>query len=236
MDSVATLFRPLTRPPGSSRLSAWIAAIALGLGATVARGQEAMPPANLYLRVCSACHGEKGDGRSLATGALVSSPRDFTTEGARTNLSREYMIAIVRDGRPHSAMVGRTTRLAQGEIEGVIDFIRTAFMVPEPGTQLHQGRELYRTSCASCHGIRGEGGAARGAIPASPPISDALGRRGLTPEGKVKAIARERHIPGLPVAGPGLSPDEVEAVAGYIRTAFIEAGAGKRAPGLPKPE
>ncbi|HEX4944842.1 MAG TPA: cytochrome c [Usitatibacteraceae bacterium] len=217
-------------------IPALLAAIVSAFAVTAARGDAPMQPADLFLRVCSVCHGEKGDGKSLASTALKTSPRDFTTEEARTSLSREYMIAIVRDGRPHSAMVGRTMRLTHAEIEGVVDFIRTAFMAPEPGTPLAQGRALYRKSCASCHGDRGQGGPARGAIPASAPISAARARAGLTSEDMVEAISRERHIPGLPVVGSGLTADEVSAIVGYIRTAFIEAAAGRRAAGLPKAE
>ena len=88
--------------------------------------------AALYRRVCSACHGEKGDGCSLAAGALATPPRDFTSGEARLVLSREYMIAIVRDGRPHTPMVARSRRLTQREAEGVVDYIRSAFMAPGP--------------------------------------------------------------------------------------------------------
>lgn len=88
--------------------------------------------AALYGRVCAACHGEKGDGCSLAAGALATPPRDFTTAEARLVLSREYMIAIVRDGRPHTPMVARSRRLTQEEAEGVVDYIRSAFMAPAP--------------------------------------------------------------------------------------------------------
>ena len=38
------------------------------------------------------------------------------------------MIAIVRDGRPHTPMVGRGERLSQQEIEAAVDYIRATFM------------------------------------------------------------------------------------------------------------
>lgn len=209
-------------------------AIALAVSAMAARGEAPSPSAALFLRVCSACHGERGDGRSLASTALKTPPRDFSTEAARTGLSREYMIAIVRDGRPHTAMVGRTERLTQAEIEGVVDFIRAAFMVPDPDSPLALGRAHYRKSCASCHGDRGHGSAAHGGMPASPPISASRARPGLTAEAMAEAISRQPHIPGSPVPGPNLSPDDVKAVVAYIRGAFIEASSGRRAASAPK--
>ncbi|MDH5264164.1 MAG: c-type cytochrome [Betaproteobacteria bacterium] len=204
------------------------ACIAFVTGGAVARDGAGRGPADLYLRVCSACHGEKGNGQSLASGALKTAPRDFTTEAARTGLSREYMIAIVRDGRPHTAMAGRASRLPQDEVEAVVDFIRAAFLPPEPGTELALGRALYRRSCASCHGDRGQGGAARGAIPSSPPVSAARARPGLTAEAIAGAILREPHAPGIPASTSGFAEPEARAIAAYIRSAFIEAAAGAR--------
>lgn len=91
----------------------------------------AIDPAALYQRYCSACHGEKGDGNSLAQSALATKPRDFTAEESRLRLTREYMIAIVRDGRPHTPMTARSTRLSQEEVEAVVDYIRRRFMSAE---------------------------------------------------------------------------------------------------------
>jgi mono/diheme cytochrome c family protein len=207
------------------------ACVAFSTGATAARGEDPAASAALFLRVCSACHGERGDGKSLASAALKTTPRDFTTEQARTSLSREYMIAIVRDGRPHTAMVGRSVRLTQAEIEGVVDFIRTAFMPPEPGSPLAQGRAIYRTSCASCHGDRGQGRARRGAMAPAPPISPARARSGLGAGEMVEAILRQEHAPEL-----ALTAGEAQSVAAYVRTTFIETAAGRRATGAPRAE
>lgn len=181
-----------------------------------------------YQRVCSACHGERGDGRSLAAGALRNAPRDFTTEQAREALSREYMIAIVRDGRPHTPMVGRTERLGQADIEAVVDFIRAAFIPPEPGSPLAAGRSAYRRACAGCHGERGQGGPARAGLPAAPPVAAALAAPGLTAERMLRAMLRDPHVPGARVEGLPLSGGEADAVAGYVRSAFIESAPGRR--------
>ena len=86
--------------------------------------------AAIYRRHCAACHGEKGDARSRARQALASPPRDFTAPDVRRELTREYMIVIVREGRPHKAMVGRKARLSEEQIESVVDYIRAAFMPP----------------------------------------------------------------------------------------------------------
>lgn len=217
-----------------SGLQSILIGVVFACAATIASGQELARSAELFQRACSVCHGERGDGRSLANTSFKTAPRDFTTEQARANLSREYMIAIVRDGRPHTAMVGRTARLDQAQVEGVVDFIRTAFMVPEPGTPLALGHALYRKSCASCHGDRGQGGAARGAIPASPPLSTTRARPGLTADVMVEAMSSARHAALAGASGAGLTADEARAAVAYIRTAFIENVAERRDTGAQK--
>jgi mono/diheme cytochrome c family protein len=81
----------------------------------------------LYHNYCSVCHGEHGDGRSRARNALVPPPRDFTTAQA---LSRDYMIAIVTNGKPGTAMVSWKTQLGEREVAAVVDYIRAAFVNP----------------------------------------------------------------------------------------------------------
>ena len=204
------------------------AALLLGLSPAGASAEGVHPGAERFLRTCSACHGEKGDGRSRASAALKTPPRDFTTEETRTSLSREYMIAIVRDGRPHTAMVGRSERLAQREIEEVVDFIRAAFMPPEPGSALAQGRERYRKSCAACHGDRGQGVPARAGGPAVPPLAAARARTGLTAQDMLGAILRDPHAAGFSLPAPQPDALEAQSVVDYVRTAFVEAAALRR--------
>ena len=107
-------------------------ATSVAFAANPAQAGTAIDAGAIYLRVCSSCHGEKGDANSLAQGALAKRPRNFTAPEARLRLNREYMIAIVRDGRPHTPMTGRASRLTQEEIEAVVDYIRARFMGAAP--------------------------------------------------------------------------------------------------------
>lgn len=96
----------------------------------------------IYARSCSVCHGDRGNGSVWASANLKPAPRDFSTPQARTELTRERMLASVAGGRPGTAMVGFASQLKAPDIEAVVDYIRGAFMrvdaeVGISGTQAH---------------------------------------------------------------------------------------------------
>ena len=113
----------------------------------------------LYHNYCSVCHGDKGDGKSRAAGALSTMPRDFTTEASRRELSRERIVTAVAHGRPGTAMVGWKTQLSDADIAVVSDYVLTEFVQRDPGatpspsaqnaisgTRAHGGREVDTAS------------------------------------------------------------------------------------------
>jgi len=96
----------------------------------------------IYAKTCSVCHGDRGTGSVWASSNLRPAPRDFSTPQARTELTRERMIASVTAGRPGTAMTAFATQLKPPEVEAVVDYIRLAFMrsdsdVGISGTQAH---------------------------------------------------------------------------------------------------
>jgi mono/diheme cytochrome c family protein len=104
----------------------------------------------LYHNYCSVCHGDRGDGRSRATAALSTPPRDFTAQAARTELSRERIVRSITFGRPGTAMVGWTRQLSAADIELVADHVWQRFVQGDSrlaaagrvsGSQAHGGRE-----------------------------------------------------------------------------------------------
>lgn len=82
----------------------------------------------IYARVCSVCHGDRGTGSMWASANLRPAPRDFSTPQAKAELSRDRMIAAVAAGRPGTAMNGYGNRMSKEDMEAVVDYIRTAFM------------------------------------------------------------------------------------------------------------
>ncbi len=116
------------------QIAAFPALLALAAGAPAAEKRQIKADL-IYHNYCSVCHGDRGDGRSRARGSLVPPPKDFTTPAAREQLPRDFMVRVVRDGKPGTAMVGWKTQLDEREIEAVVDYIRRTFMSPRAGAQ-----------------------------------------------------------------------------------------------------
>ena len=147
---------------------------AMAAAATNSAGKSR--PEALYHNYCSVCHGDRGDGQSRARNSLTPPPRDFTAP--QLQLTREHMIAVTRDCKPGTAMVGWKTQLTDADITGVVDYIRSSFMHADTS----HGRTLYQKNCSVCHGDRGQGAVWAKGNMARPPrdFSTASARTELT--------------------------------------------------------
>ena len=143
------------RPAGWWRClvdSLWLllasALVALAAGA-LAPAMAATDAGALYHNYCSVCHGDKGDGRSRAAGALSTMPRDFTTADSKRDLSVERIAAAIAHGRPGTAMVGWKTQLSEADIARLAEHVHSRFVLGQAqagsaaisGTKAHGGRE-----------------------------------------------------------------------------------------------
>ena len=98
----------------------------------------------LYAGNCSVCHGDNGEGALWTRSSLNPPPRNLAASSP-AELSRERMLRAVTYGRPDTAMPGFGTRLAEKDIEAIVDYVRTAFMgslaagdaAPGPGEHEH---------------------------------------------------------------------------------------------------
>jgi mono/diheme cytochrome c family protein len=130
----------------------WLALIAwLVHGAALAA-----EPAVLYHNYCSVCHGDKGDGRSRATGSLSTLPRDFTSSASKAELTKERIALAITHGRPGTAMVGWKTQLSDKDIDSLAEYVHSRFVLGQgattaaaiSGTRAHGGREADATVSA----------------------------------------------------------------------------------------
>lgn len=170
-------------------------------------------PEVLYHNYCSVCHGDRGDGNSRAAGSLNPPPKNFLLSA---NLGREHMVAVIRDGKPGTAMTGWGNQLSKQEVESVTDYIRNTFMKAALDPKIKRGHEVYATNCISCHGQRGEGVQLPGANRqprnlASPQAREELGRARL-----IEAVTNGRSGTMMISFRSQLSKKDIEAVVAYI--------------------
>ena len=187
--------------------------------------------AEIYHQYCSVCHGDKGDGKSRATRGLVPPPKDFTEKGLGETLGRAAMIAIVRGGKPGTAMTGWKSRLSDSEISGVVDFIRNSFMKLPPtvtvGDVSHPGAELYAENCSVCHGDQGKGAIWGGQTLQTVPRD--FSSEWLPAERMIKSVMY--GVAGSPMPGfdKQLSRPQIDQIVGYIQTYLMPEQTGSAA-------
>jgi mono/diheme cytochrome c family protein len=129
------------------------AAAAFGSHSTTTKTDAAA----IYHNYCSVCHGDKGDGRSRATGALSTLPRDFTSADSRRELSRDRIAAAIAVGRPGTAMVSWKSQLSDRDITQLADYVYSRFVQGQAvaatqeisGTRAHGGREADAASTSA---------------------------------------------------------------------------------------
>ncbi len=192
----------------------------------------AIDTASLYHNYCSVCHGDKGDGKSRASAALSTAPRDFTSELSRLELTRERIVLAITHGRPGTAMVSWKSQLSESDIAALAEHVLTRFVRGE-SSAASPGKHLYDRNCAVCHGDKGAGAVWASANMARPPRNFAAPQaQQLTRETMVAAVTH--GMPGTPMAGfaSRLTGPQIEVVVDFIRSEFMNASiSGTRAHG-----
>jgi len=213
----------------------WIAGVMLlGSGAAIAatiKNESVVDKkdiAALYLKNCSICHGDEGDGNTRARSGMFPGPRNFTTAEAAIELTRKRMIKSVTDGRPGTTMVAHKKRLSEQQIADLVDYIRSNFMqLPEAvagaPVAVSPGEKIYTDNCAVCHGDSGNTArwAQNGLNPAPRDFTSPEALHDLTRNRMVNSVTNGRPGTGMMPYKTRLSADEVAAVVGFIRFRFM---------------
>ena len=103
----------------------------------------------LFANRCADCHGPDAKGKLGP---------DLTQRWAR-GASDESAFAVVRNGVPNSSMPPSVA--TDNEIWAIVAYLRSISIVPQLAStgDTGRGRALFANECASCHQVRGEGGA-----------------------------------------------------------------------------
>ncbi|NGZ05975.1 MAG: c-type cytochrome [Magnetococcales bacterium] len=206
----------------------WLFAVFLvGLSGNVCAAQTASPPEppapDLFRKSCATCHGAKGEGNAKLGNTMSPPPRRFADPAGMMELTRERIIASIRDGRPGTAMPAWGTTLSTAQIEALADFIRERLMPSAIGIDHSQGQQIYAKNCSVCHGDRGDTAvwAQSGLTPAPRNFTTDTARKELSKDRMIFSITYGRSETAMPAWNERLTGDEIRAVADYIRAAFM---------------
>ena len=202
----------------------------------------------VYGHNCKSCHGDQGQG--VVTENMAVAPRSFSVRGAKTRLTREQMIAAVTRGVPGTVMWGYDGKLSAEHIAAVADYVRETLMVddatPSPDTgqaaqapvdmslpmpkglrgNARLGGQFFSTTCADCHGAKGDGEGPRAYFITPRPRNflEDYARARLNRPAIFTAVTH--GLPGTPMPAWGkvLTEQEIANVTEFVFKTFIQPG------------
>jgi mono/diheme cytochrome c family protein len=164
--------------------------VSAALTALPAAAQQ-VPGGPLYQKMCSQCHGEKGDGQGIAAPRLLPRPRDFTAGKFKVRHTPSGALPtdddlrkIIREGMPYTSMPA-WNQLSDSQINELVTAVKSfspdfadpqkkpaPIAIPEAPAfseeSAKKGKEVYaKIGCAACHGEIG-----RGDGPSAPGLTD----------------------------------------------------------------
>ena len=160
----------------SAALSAIVGMSAPAAAQYTQRNPKAVPKNELYQKLCSQCHGEKGDGQGVAASRLLPRPRDFTAGKFKIRHTPSGALPtdddlrhIIREGMPYTSMPP-WKQLSDDQVTELVEAVKSFspdFASPEKRPKpisipkapdfsedsAKKGKEVYaRIGCAACHG------------------------------------------------------------------------------------
>ncbi len=181
----------------------------------------------LYEEHCSACHQTEGRGGI----GLALTPAKFVT------ISDGYINKTIRHGRPGRIMPAFQD-LSEAQVGAIVMFLRDRSGVPSPryaetrlGGNSENGKPLFLTQCAKCHGAHGQSGGVGTGVTLSrkrdfPVIPAAISNTGFlasASDAMLEAIvAQGRPKSGMPSFRETLSQTDIRDIVAYVRSLRVE--------------
>jgi len=197
----------------SSLFLATLLAPATGMAEGKPTRGTGIKPDVLFHNYCSVCHGDRGDGNSRASNSLNPPPRNFLLSG-NTNLS--YIQAVIRDGKPGTAMVGWGSQLNQQEVAELALYVQKTFMAALLNPKIQQGKAIFAKHCVACHGERGEGIPQPGMNVPPRNLASPKSRADLTRAAMIDAVKNGKSGTAMISYRSILKKNEIEAVVDYV--------------------
>ena len=187
----------------------------------------------LYAAHCAACHGETGSG---GVGVPLSLPSFLDS------VDDEFLRITIRQGRPGRVMPTFNS-LSDAQVNAIIGHLRSWSENPAPtyartpiAGNVEQGRQLYTTHCAECHGVNGEGGKGTGVTfsrkRAHDIVPPALNNSAFLAAASDEMIRRtlQQGREGTPMDSfikQGLTEQQIDDLVSYVRSFELQQATAK---------
>jgi cytochrome c len=162
----------------------------------------------LYLRSCAFCHGKNAAGNGIEAKNLEVPPENL----AAMRTTREYLYKIILGGVRGTGM-GYFSIYDRYQLDNLITYLHEKYQVLGPPGELPaaippqalaRSEDMYRQTCAVCHGLDGQGAALSQGFQPPPPN---LALYSLTPVRTFAVITQ--GYPGTMMPAFGDAPEEV---------------------------
>lgn len=172
--------------------------------AALARDPEALAIGRrLYAAYCTGCHGaDAGGGRGFPN----LRDHDWLYGG-----DPEAIEASIRDGRA-GVMPAWQPSLGDAAVAELSRYVLGLSGAREAAVETLEGKALFETNCAICHGAGGDGNVALGA----PKLSDDIWLYGGSSGEVTESIARGRQNNVMPAHGERLGEAKLHLLAAYV--------------------
>ncbi|HVO41759.1 MAG TPA: c-type cytochrome [Aggregatilineales bacterium] len=181
----------------------------------------------LFKKNCTLCHGDNGEGTE---GRPSLNDKPFLT-----NTSNDTLYSIISSGVPNTEMPAWNQAfggpLTNEDVTNLVAFLRAweptapdRKATPQPGVP-SQGKTIYNSVCAACHGPNGAGIKDSTA----PALNDPAKLLQFDDTWYRDTISKGRPANGMPTWGTVLSPKQITDLLAYLDTWRAAAATGKAA-------
>jgi mono/diheme cytochrome c family protein len=199
------------------------AATAVPLAATPAQAAATAPQPmagkDSYTQNCAPCHGETGQGDGPSASGLSVAPAALGNYEVASAKSLAEWFEITKEGNMQRMMPPWKNRLNDQQIW---DTVAYAWSLHTSSQEIEQGKQIYDTNCAACHGPDGKGANEVGVQPGAPDLTDFAKTSTVSQAAWAEIVANGKgdadQVGAMPAFAGTLSDAEQRASLEYVRS------------------